>query len=109
MPRHKTDNRQARQQRLAATKVRDIKPRPEVSRQQAFDRIVVMLTEFFDAAVVSVTWQEVGKTYQLSQDIGNKFAVTGLVEDLSMDHSEFNDEDDEDDDDDDGFKGGKPA
>ena len=82
--------------------------KPEVSRQQAFDRIVNMLTEFFDASVLTVTWVENGKTFHLSQDTGNQFAVTGLVEDLAMDHSDFGGGGGDDDDDDD-YRGKAPA
>jgi len=99
MPRHKVSERTAKSKLPSPTnKLRKVVRKPEVSRQQAFDHIVNQMTEFFDAGVVSVTWQENGQTCQLAQDVGNKFAVTGLVEDLAMDHSEFSNEDDEDDD-----------
>ena len=75
---------------------------PPASRQQVFKDVCAKLTEFFDAGIIGVTWVENGETFRLNHELGNKFAVTGLVEQISMEHSDglcqdlLDDDEDED-------------
>ncbi len=85
---------------------------PPADRKQVFNDICTKLSEFFDAGVLTVTWQEQGKTLRLHQTMGNNFAIAGLLEQLAMEHSdglsqELEDDDDDDDDNEDWKKGKK--
>ena len=82
---------------------------PPASRQQVFNDVCAKLTEFFDAGIIGVTWVENGETFRLNHELGNKFAVTGLVEQISMEHSEGLCQDllEDDDDDNEDWKHGK--
>lgn len=76
-------------------------PAPVANRHKVFKDVCAKLSEFFDAGVITVTWSEAGKTLRLHEELGNNFAVAGLLEQLAMDHSEglcqdLGDDDDED-------------
>jgi hypothetical protein len=76
-------------------------PAPVANRHKVFKDVCAKLSEFFDAGVITVTWSEAGKTLRLHEELGNNFAVAGLLEQLAMDHSEGLCQDLEDDDDED--------
>ena len=51
-------------------------------RQKALQKVGTILSEFFDAAFVVVTWEEEGKTFKMDLGLGNKFTIDGLLDDI---------------------------
>ena len=55
-------------------------PLPEFNRKEAFARAINLLREYFDAGIVEVSWTEGVKTFELYEDFGSSFAISGMME-----------------------------
>jgi len=58
-------------------------PTPAEERERAFQHIAAQISEYFDAAYLTVSWMENGETFAMDVALGNKYAAHGMVKEAA--------------------------
>jgi hypothetical protein len=53
--------------------------KPPKDREEAIAQVREILTDFFDAGVAIVSWEEEGETYEMHFTLGNHYACESLA------------------------------